>query len=135
MTLQAAWHIGSVFHLLYGVCELNLVVYSQLYKFSRKVVRAFSIFCPHEGFRTVTALDAVRVNRKPIFHESPSLVDTSFGPRDIPRPVIIVSGVPPSSTGHGDTIFKNIQCSLFDYLLQAVFVVERIWVFCTRTSL
>ena len=33
----------------------------------RKVVRACSIFNPHEGYRSVTPLDAARVNRT-IFH-------------------------------------------------------------------
>ena len=59
----------SIFHLQYGVCELNLRYnYYSVSQFLRKVVRACSIFYPHEGYRSVTPLDAARVNRT-IFHD------------------------------------------------------------------
>ena len=32
-------------------------------QFHKKIVRAFSMFYPYEGYRSVTPLDAARVNR------------------------------------------------------------------------
>ena len=37
-------------------------------QFHKKIVRACSIFYPYEGYRSVTPLDAARVNRT-IFHD------------------------------------------------------------------
>ena len=45
------------------------------YTASQKVVRAGSIFCLHEGYRSVTPLDVVRVNRT-IFHNLSVCTDT-----------------------------------------------------------
>ena len=36
-------------------------------QFHKKIVRACSMFYPHEGYRSVTPLDAARVDRT-IFH-------------------------------------------------------------------
>ena len=42
----------------------DMVIDTQFYT---NIVRAFSMFYPYEGYRSVTPLDAVRVNRT-IFH-------------------------------------------------------------------
>ena len=50
-----------------GICELNLVVntWYTASQFLGRVVRACSIFCPHEGYnRSVTPLDVVRVEKR-----------------------------------------------------------------------
>ena len=52
----------SIFHLEYGFCELNLR-HDYKYSLSQKNVRACSMFYPYEGYRSVTPLDATRVNR------------------------------------------------------------------------
>ena len=75
-TLQAAWYIrhgrwACVFYISFNkwFCELNLRYgcWYSVSQFLRKVVRAYSIFDPHEGYRSVTPLDAAWVNRM-IFH-------------------------------------------------------------------
>ena len=66
-----------IYNTWYGVCELNLR-YGCSYPGSqmlRKVVRACSISYPHEGCRSVTPLDAARVNTQfTNFTEGPSRV-------------------------------------------------------------
>ena len=44
-----------------------MVINTQSQKILQKIVRACSIFYPHEGYRSVTPLDAARVDRT-IFH-------------------------------------------------------------------
>ena len=75
-TLQAAWYIRHVRWacLLYVSFIIwclwtKSTIWSLILNFTilRKLVRACSLFDPHEGYRSVTPLDAARVNRT-IFH-------------------------------------------------------------------
>ena len=47
----------------YGFCELNLRYDYQYSALHRNIVRAYSMFYLYEGHRSVTPLDAARVNR------------------------------------------------------------------------
>ena len=67
-TLQAAWYIRSVriICLLWTKPTIWLLIL-QVLSFTQNIVRACSMFYPYEGYRSVTPLDAARVNRT-IFH-------------------------------------------------------------------
>ena len=60
-TLQAAWYIRNVriIWFLWTKCTIRLLILS----FTQNIVRACSMFYPYEGYRSVTHLDAARVNR------------------------------------------------------------------------
>ena len=60
-TLQAAWYIRHV--RIIWFCGL----YVRYDSFTQNIVRACSMFYPYEGYRSVTPLDAARVNGT-IFH-------------------------------------------------------------------
>ena len=64
-TLQAAWYIRHVriIWFLWTKPTIWLLILS----FTQNIVRACSMFHPYEGYRSVTPLDAARVNRT-IFH-------------------------------------------------------------------
>ena len=64
-TLQAAWYIRHVrvIWFLWTKRPIWLLILS----FTQNIVRACSMFYPYEGYRSVTPLDAARVNRT-IFH-------------------------------------------------------------------
>ena len=64
-TLQAAWYIRHVrvIWFLWTKRTIWLLILS----FTQNIVRACSMFYPYEGYRSVTPLDAARVNRT-IFH-------------------------------------------------------------------
>ena len=64
-TLQAAWYIRRVriIWFLWTEPTIRLLILS----FTQNIVRVCSMFYPYEGYRSVTPLDAARVNRT-IFH-------------------------------------------------------------------
>ena len=64
-TLQAAWYIRRVriIWFLWTKPTIWLLILS----FTQNIVRACSMFYPYEGYKSVTPLDAARVNRT-IFH-------------------------------------------------------------------
>ena len=64
-TLQAAWYIRRVriIWFLWTKPTIWLLILS----FTQNIVRPCSMFYPYEGYRSVTPLDAARVNRT-IFH-------------------------------------------------------------------
>ena len=64
-TLQAAWYIRHVriMRFLWTKRTIWLLILS----FTQNIVRACSMLYPYEGYRSVTPLDAARVNRT-IFH-------------------------------------------------------------------
>ena len=64
-TLQAAWYIRRVriIWFLWTKPTIWLLILS----FTQNIVRGYSMFYPYEGYRSVTPLDAARVNRT-IFH-------------------------------------------------------------------
>ena len=73
-TLQAAWYIRRVRWMCLFYISFTLwfmwakpKIWSLILSFTQKLVRACSMFYPYEGYRSVTPLDAARVNRT-IFH-------------------------------------------------------------------
>ena len=58
-------------------------------------------------------------------HEGLSLVDTSFAPRDSPRPLNKKLAMSPSSIGHGGQ--HDTKYSPFDWILRVAFAEEKIW--------
>ena len=57
-------------YLIYTIVFVNYtydMIVNTKYSVSQKIVRACSMFYPYEGYRSVTPLDAARVNRT-IFH-------------------------------------------------------------------
>ena len=69
-TLQAAWYIRHVrSYNRYQVCFLwtKRTIWLLILSFTQNIIRACFMFYPYEGYRTVTPLDAPRVNRT-MFH-------------------------------------------------------------------
>ena len=64
-TLQAAWYIRRVRILCF--LWTKPTIWLLILSFTQNIVRACSMFYPYEGYRSVTPLDAARVNRT-IFH-------------------------------------------------------------------
>ena len=64
-TLQAAW-IRRVRILLWFLWT-KPTIWLLIFSFTQNIVRAYSMFYPYEGYRSMTPLDAARVNRT-IFH-------------------------------------------------------------------
>ena len=64
-TLQAAWYIIHVRIIWFLWCKPTILLL--ILRFTQNIVRACSVFYPYEGYRSVTPLDAARVNRT-IFH-------------------------------------------------------------------
>ena len=69
-TLQAAWYVRHVrwtclFYSSFIIWFLwtKPTILSLILSFTQKLVRACSMFYPYEGYRSVTPLDAARVNR------------------------------------------------------------------------
>ena len=65
-TLQAAWYIRHVRIICFFLTKPTM--WLLLLSFTQKIVPACSMFYPYEGYRSVTPLDAARVNRT-IFHK------------------------------------------------------------------
>ena len=65
-TLQAAWYIRHVRIIWYLWAKRT--IWLLILSFTQDIVRACSMFYPYEGYRSVTPLDAARVNRT-IFHD------------------------------------------------------------------
>ena len=63
-TLQAAWYIRRVRIICFLWTKPTIWL---ILSFTQNIVRACSMFYPYEGYRSVTPLDAARVNRT-IFH-------------------------------------------------------------------
>ena len=64
-TLQAAWYIRHV--RIIWFLWTKRTIWLLILGFTQNIVRACSMFYPYEGYRSVTPLDAARVNRT-IFH-------------------------------------------------------------------
>ena len=64
-TLQAAWYIRHVRIILF--LWTKPTIWLSIFSFTQNIVRACSVFYPYERYRSVTPLDAARVNRT-IFH-------------------------------------------------------------------
>ena len=64
-TLQAAWYIRHVRIIWFLLTKPT--IWLLILSFTQNIVRACSMFYPCEGYRSVTPLDAARVNRT-IFH-------------------------------------------------------------------
>ena len=60
-TLQAAWYIRRV-RIIWFLWTKH-TIWSLILSFTQNIVRACSMFYPYEGYRSVTPLDAARVNR------------------------------------------------------------------------
>ena len=95
-TLQAVWYIRHVrwtclFYISYQIWFLLtkptvwlLIPGSQFHKKKlHRIVRACSMFYPHEGYGSVTPLDAARVDRT-IFHNHLIFPPTRFIPPPVP---------------------------------------------------
>ena len=65
-TLQAAWYIRRI-RTIWFLCT-KPTIWLLILSFTQNIVRACSMFHPYEGYRSVTPLDAARVNRM-IFHD------------------------------------------------------------------
>ena len=60
-TLQAAWYIRRVRIIWFLLTKPT--IWSLILSSTQNIVRACSMFYPYEGYRSVTPLDAARVNR------------------------------------------------------------------------
>ena len=65
-TLQAVWYIRHV-RIIWFLWTKRTWLLIPVLSFTQNIVRACSMFYPYEGYRSVTPLDAARVNRT-IFH-------------------------------------------------------------------
>ena len=96
-TLQAAWYIRHVrSYNRYQVCFLwtKRTIWLLILSFTQNIIRACFMFYPYEGYRSVTPLDAARVNRTIFRNHSVHYITLIEGRDYIKHDIIIWHGQP-----------------------------------------